>query len=134
MSEQSRPKKPAGYEDALGEYETLYWDSTCREPIMWGWKIVKQLDEARFAELKTVANVECVGVGPSSPKGGLWVVVDQWLTAEEAVERYGAVTNISSGPRGGWKSTTYGSTTFTSRWMSPSAMQQRRLIGQQKKR
>jgi hypothetical protein len=118
-------EKPKGFEDALGEHETLYWDSTCKEPIMWGWKIVKKLDEDMFTRLKSEAEVECIGVGASPGSSPVWVVVSHHLTSEEAIEKYGAVLKVENGPRGGWKSTTYSSgKTFTSRYMSPLALQQ----------
>ena len=39
------------------------------------------------------------------------------LTREEAIEKYGLVTNEDFGPKGGWKSVTFGTTKFISKYM-----------------
>lgn len=120
--ENNEKVKPEGYEKTLSDFDVVARDSSSNEPIAWGFTIISKMDEERFTSLRSSHDVVCFGGTP--PR---WVVVSKWLTAEEAVERYGAVTKIVNGPRGAWKSTTYGATTFTSRHMAPAAMQQRAL-------
>lgn len=109
----SEDRKPTGFEDDLGQYETLYQDSTCGEPIMWGWKIVRPLSEERFTELKSCGmEVLCLAKGN-------WVVAARRLRHADAIAAYGPVTDEEFGPRGAWKSTTYGRHKFGSRYMAP---------------
>ena len=99
--------KPDGYESDLGSYTELFVDSSCGETISWGFKILRHLG-SRFDELRKHGKVECL-----SP--GNWALVVKRLTHDEAVEKYGEVTDRPTGPRGGWRSITYGEHKFLSR-------------------
>lgn len=99
--------KPQGYESDLSEYKACLFDSFCGEPVAWGFEIVRRLAEDQFGALRRFGDLEC-----SYPK---WFLIVKHLTRAEAIERYGPVTAEEFGPRGGWKSVTFGSKKFLSR-------------------
>ena len=101
------PKKPEGFESHLGTFGPQLYDSWCGEPVAWGFKIVSQMGEEKFEQLKKVATLDCCY--PT------WFVITDTLTRKDAIKKYGAVTNEEFGPRRGWKSVTFGKTTFISK-------------------
>ena len=101
------PSKPEGYEADLGEYGTQLYDSDCGEPVGWGFKILHYLGDERFNMLHKFGNLEC-----SYPS---WFLITKKLTREEAIKKYGKITNEEFGSRGGWKSVTFGKKQFCSR-------------------
>ena len=94
---------PAEYQDAIGQFGVVLVDGDT--PVAWGWRIVRPVGESRFEALRASHAVACIAMGE-------WCIIATTLTAEEAEKRYGAVTNIERGPRGGYRSITYGKTTF----------------------
>ena len=50
---------------------------------------------------------------------GNWSLVTKKLTRGEAKSKYGPITDEEFGPRGGWKSITFGKKKFTSNYMRP---------------
>jgi hypothetical protein len=48
-----------------------------------------------------------------------WVYIDRKVTREECIELYGPITEEEYGPRGGWKSVTFGTTKFIHDYMRP---------------
>lgn len=98
------PPELIPFQDDLGSYGPQSFDSYCGEPIAWGWKIINHLG-SRWPDLQKVASTGCHGVGN-------WYVYDKSLTHEEAIEKYGPVTNENIGPKGGFKSRTYGDKQF----------------------
>ncbi|HWV72884.1 MAG TPA: hypothetical protein VN040_14245 [Pseudosphingobacterium sp.] len=102
-------KKPHGFEDYLAAYGPLGYDSHCGEPFAWGFKIVGHLGEELFQKLCSVARVEYIG--------GTYGVICKILTREKATKLYGEVTEEVFGPKGGWKSVTFGNKTFVNRYM-----------------
>lgn len=103
--------KPEGFEDCLGSFGPVIFDGWCGEPVAWGFPINRHLG-SRFDELRSVAAVECVSQGS-------WVVVTDRLTPEMAEAKYGPVTELKLGPRGGFKHVTYGDKTFLQRDLRP---------------
>jgi hypothetical protein len=97
---------PAGYESELSPFKACLFDSYCGEPIAWGFELKKQLGEDRFQALRQFGKMEC-----SYPK---WFLIVRELSREEAVLKYGEVTAEEFGPRGGWKSVTFGTKKFLS--------------------
>lgn len=97
--------KTAGFEEYLGEYKACIFDADCGEPTMWGFAIIKYLGPTKFFELKKKEILECAGQR-------LWFVIRKYLTKQEAIEKYGEITNEEYGPRGGHISVTYGSKRF----------------------
>src|SRR3990170_6375432 len=86
--------KTAGFEEYLSEYKACIFDGACNEPIMWGFAIIKYLGAKNFSELKKKEILECAGTG-------LWFVIRKYLTKQEAIDKYGEITNEEYGPRGG---------------------------------
>lgn len=104
---------PEGYEDALGSYGPVLFDGYCGEPVGWGFPIKRWLSEETFRGLGAYGRLECL-------RPGEWVLVVRWLTEEEAVQKYGSVTKTEVGPRGGFRSITYGDKKFVHRQMRPT--------------
>lgn len=67
--------------------DVLLYDGYCGKPLVW----INQHPEKGFSA--------------------------EMLTREKAIELYGPVTNEEFGPKGGWKSVTFGETKFISRYM-----------------
>jgi hypothetical protein len=103
-------KKPVGYEDDLGEYGPQLYDGWCGEPISWGFQIINHLGDERFSNLHKYGALECCYPN--------WYLITKKLNREEAIEKYGKVTNEEFGPRGGWKSVTFGDKKFCSKDLS----------------
>jgi hypothetical protein len=103
------PKPPKEFEDCLGPFGPQLFDGWCGEPIGWGFKITKHVGEERWGKLGEHGSLECAY--PS------WFLITKKLTREEAIEKYGPVTDEELGPRGGWKNVTFGEKKFGSRWL-----------------
>lgn len=104
-------KKPKGYEDSLGEYRVCLVDGYCGEPIAWGYKIIRHLGQERFSALRRTYHLEC-----AYPN---WYVITKALGHKQAKKKYGKITAQERGPRGGWKSVTFGEKTFIDRYVAP---------------
>jgi hypothetical protein len=104
-----RKAKPKGYEDELSEFKPCIFDSYCGEPVMWGFEIKKRLGEPEFSGLKKFGELVCTGGYRSS-----WFLITQKLTRAKAVKLYGPKGQDEYGPRGGWKSVTFGEKRFIS--------------------
>ena len=108
-------ERPEGYgPEDLGPHGPVVFDAGSGEPIAWGFEIRRTLGEDRFNALSRFGSLSCIGGMRRS-----WVLVTRWLTEAEAVEKYGPVTNMHVGPRGGFQSVTYGKTRFLSKEMRP---------------
>lgn len=97
-------KKPEGFEDCLSNYDVQLFDSYCGKPIGWGFRIIRIMGEEKFRSLGQFGNLVC-----NYPD---WYLITKTLWKEEAEELYGPITNIELGPRGGFKSMTFGETRF----------------------
>lgn len=62
------------------------YDSNCDEPVLWGFKIIKYMSDEKFNELKSLGKLMCIGIGE-------WYHIEKHLTRDEAIEKYGSVTN-----------------------------------------
>lgn len=93
----------------LSIYKPQIYDGTSGEPIGWGYEIINRLGDEQFNGLRQYGSPECVY--PS------WFLITKHLTREEAIKQYGPITDEEFGPRGGWKSVTFGETKFSSRQM-----------------
>lgn len=103
---------PSGY--PLSSYGPLLFDGGSSSKVYgWGYKVLHQLGEERFNSLGKYGKLICLSIGS-------WAVVVKWLTPEEAIKKYGPITHQQFGPQGGWRSVTYGSTTFTAKELRPS--------------
>lgn len=101
--------KPEGYEDDLADYGPVLFDGGCGETVAWGFKIRRRLGDDRFGALRSFGTLKCVG-----PHGD-WALIVERLTREQAIAKYGPVTNEDRGPRGGFLSITFGTKMFLSR-------------------
>ena len=103
--------KPVGYESDLSDFRSCVFDGWCGEPVGWGFKILHRIGEERFAALRRFGDLECLHSEHLQPK---WYLVTRWLTRDEAQRKYGEITAEEFGPRGGWKSVTFGTKKFLS--------------------
>ena len=106
---------PDSLKDHLGPYGACFFDSWCGEPVAWGHKVLDHLGEDLWSLAGTIGTLECSHGSYSSN----WYLIVKRLTSEEAVVKYGAVTNLELGPRGGFKSVTYGDKKFSSNCVDP---------------
>ena len=102
-------EKPKGYEKELANFAPVIFDGQCGEPIGWGFQIVSHLGDERFNELRKFGELECIY--PT------WFLVTEKLSREEASKKYGEVTAEEFGPRGGWRSVTFGTKKFISKYL-----------------
>ena len=108
---------PKGYEGDLGEYTGAF--SEYGIYYSYGHKILRHLGDDRFNALRKYGSLEHAGDFFS----GIWYLITKTITNEEAVklatEKYGEVTKVEVGPKGGYRCTTYGDTTFFDRIFDP---------------
>jgi len=104
-------KKPKGFEQYLGEYGECLFDGWCGECVAWGFEITSHMGEEKFEKLRSQYLLECCY--PT------WYLIVKVLGHRAAVRKYGKVTDSVRGPRGGWKSETFGEEKFISKWVSP---------------
>ena len=100
-------KIPKKFEDSLSDYGPKIFDSWCGEPVGWGYKIIKHLGDERFSELKECGEMNCIYPN--------WYLITKKLTREDAIKKYGEVTDKELGPRGGFISITFGDKKFGSK-------------------
>lgn len=113
------PKPPKAFKEWLGPFQTLVIDKGCREPIGWGFKILKKIeDDAIAMAMKTHGDIDWLGTLNDDGEQEFGLVI-QWLTAEQATLRYGPQGDIVWGPRGGFKQVLYGTKAFNHRKMCP---------------
>ena len=65
------------------------------------------MGEENFRKLGKFGYLECIY--PT------WFLITKKLTIKEAVEKYGTITELAVGPRGGFKSVTFGEKKFITR-------------------
>jgi len=100
-------QRPTEFVKYLGPYEAVGYDAACGEPIAWGFSLRRRLDDAQWNALSEHGEMECFG--------NSWALVVKRLTHLEAIEKYGGVSECPTGPRGGWRSITYGKRQFLSK-------------------
>lgn len=107
-------QKPSGFENYLSAFGPVLHDPYCGEPVAWGFRITKYLGDELFSKLGKHGQLECIDGFNSA-----WALVIQTLSREKAVLLYGEITDEVFGPRGGWKSTTFGEKKFISKFLRP---------------
>jgi hypothetical protein len=95
------------FDNCLSSRTVEIFDSSCGEPIKWGRQLIKQLGTDDFSTLYVNNTIEYIS--------NCWYIIDRVLTRTEAIEKYGEITNEEFGPRGGWKSITFGNKKFISK-------------------
>jgi hypothetical protein len=115
MEVSETPKLPEGCEPYLGRFGPVIYDAGCGKPIAWGFPIVRRVnDPEKWGAIARHGTLECIGA--LRPE---WVLVTRYLSPAEAAVEYGEVTALDLGPRGGFRSVTYGATRFYSKLMDP---------------
>lgn len=105
---------PKDLEEYFGPYDVCWYDAICGEPVAWGYPVLRHLGEELWAKAQAYGTMECDhGFSPE------WCLVTKRLTPAEAKEKYGDVTNIDVGPRGGFRSVTYGTKQFLAKELDP---------------
>ena len=105
-----QPEPPDEFKDVLGRYSCVATD--LGKPVAYGFPVIRHMSEARFNDLYKYGRPICISMGN-------WVLATDILTPQQAVELYGTVTAINLGPQGGWRSATYGTSTFQWKDMDP---------------
>jgi hypothetical protein len=84
------------------------FDSYSGKPVAW-YRVVKDMPTHLFNQNRH--RIEYIG--------DRWGYIEKSITREECIEKYGEITHEEYGPRGGWKSVTFGVTTFRSNRLRP---------------
>ena len=100
---------PEDLKKYLGSYGEQLFDGWSGEPVCWGYPIVSRAGKENWKRLGQLGELMC-----SYPN---WYLITKKLTREEAIEKYGAITDEEFGPRGGWKSVTFGDKKFSSKFL-----------------
>jgi hypothetical protein len=77
------------------------------------------MGEENWEKAAEYGNLECDHGSGSWPLKTKWFLITKWLTPDDAKRQYGEVTAIEAGPRGGYRSVTYGAKRFGSRRLDP---------------
>ena len=104
-------RKPVGYERYLGEFGECLFDKESGECVGWGFEIVEEMGKELFERLREQYHLECLY--PT------WYLLTKILGRKLAIKAYGAESSVERGPRKGWKSAVFGTTKFTSKFVSP---------------
>jgi len=93
----------------MGSFAPQLFDGTCGEPIGWGYKILEYLGDENRHEIQKYGILHCCYPN--------WYLITKKISREEAEKTYGKITNEEFGPRGGWRSATFGDKTFSSKFL-----------------
>lgn len=108
---------PASFEEDLGKVEVIYEENDI--PFAWGRHLKNHLGDERFGELRC----QCRLVHLGDYFSHLWAVITKENTQEEsilaAIKKYGEVTRVHVGPKGGYQWTEYGGERFYSSEFNP---------------
>jgi hypothetical protein len=107
-------KLPKDLVEYFGCYDACFYDPICGEPVAWGYPVLRQLGEELWAKAQTLGTLECDH--DFDPK---WFLITRYLTPAEARKQYGEVTNVEVGPRGGFRTVTYGTKQFFTKRLDP---------------
>lgn len=99
--------KPKGLENNFSHYGEILFDSYSGETTAWGFKVLNRMNEDEFSIAREYGTMEYVYPD--------WYLVTKRLTKEDAEMKYGEITEIEKGPRGGFKSVTFGKTRFNTK-------------------
>lgn len=107
------PKPPEGFSEMLSPmYGTVVFDKGCREPIGWGFRITRELNDEEAEAMKKHGDIDWIGDGE-------YALVVRWITPAEAEAKYGKPHDLKFGPRGGFNQIFYGDKAFNHRKMKP---------------
>lgn len=104
---------PEKFHSFLGPYEVQVVDPTCGEVVGYGHKILEKLGEELWQELGQYGKLTYVMPDRKTPP--FWALLTKTVTREELLAKHGPVTEEVFGPRGGWKSVTFGNVKYTAK-------------------
>lgn len=99
------------YNQYLSEYVYEIADSICGETVIWGRKINNNCPEDIYEEICKKLPLHYSYPTPNT------MVITKVLTRQEAIDKYGEITEEEYGSRGGWESVTFGNKKFKSKFM-----------------
>ena len=97
--------------DYLSEQTYELNDAICGKPVAYVRTQTSRIPEELFTE-----NFEKMVYTNSN---NMWVYIERKVTREECIKLYGEITDEEYGPRGGWKSVTFGKTKFKHGYLRP---------------
>lgn len=120
MIESNFIEVPDEFKEYLSEFGVLYYDSSCKEPVTWGYRIIKHLGEEKWGQLNNYGMTKCLGYssgfGGYLPQHADWILITKQLTRQEAIDKYGAIAEQgleeNKFPYGRRKYTVFGKTKF----------------------
>jgi len=110
-------ERPVEFAEYLSGYSPVLYDGWCGEPTAWGFKIRQRMGEDKFSALSRY--MTSIGGGTECVTLGEWVAVVTYLKPQEAIEKYGAITEVVTGPRGGFRTVKYGEKKFVCKRLDP---------------
>jgi hypothetical protein len=101
--------------DFLSEETYPLVDAWCGKPIAYYRMLTHQLPESTFGKIRSKLLYS----------NGMerWLYITKKVTREECITLYGEITEEEYGPRGGWKSVTFGTTKFKHDFLRPSPVE-----------
>lgn len=106
---------PPELSEHFSSFGPCVFDGSSGEPIGWGYAPKGRLGDQLFDEARKYGSWECVGGAYNSS----WFLVVDKLTPKLAKEKYGDVTKIEVGPRGGFRAVEYGGRRFIVKELDP---------------
>jgi hypothetical protein len=118
-----KERLPKILEPYLGPYQVCFCDSYSGEPISWGYPVLKRLGPDLWEQAQQHGTMKC-----DHGLDGKWYLIARVLTLSEARKQYGDVTHLEIGPRGGFRSVTFGKTKFCAKELDPRRENQSSVI------
>lgn len=104
----STENQPLDAAAALGEPKPILFDSSCGEPIAWGY--------GPFPA--PTPNIPGETYRHYATLGAPYYYITRSLTRRDAVALYGPIVDEERGPKGGFRSITFGTKKFVCRWLN----------------
>lgn len=114
MNPQMTTSIPEKFLPYLGQFGPQVIDKNAGVAVGYGYPIVQQLGPELWAELGQYGKQ--LLINPQGPNK-YYALITNVLTKKEAIRTYGPMTDVQYGPRGGFRSVTYGTTTFVDKLM-----------------
>jgi hypothetical protein len=109
-------KTPNSLRKYLGPYSACVFDTLSGECVAWGHTVNRSASKEILDQLKEHGEMAYL---LNNQLEKVWCLITRSLTIEEAINRYGKIKKIQVGSRGGYKTITFGNTTFKSRRLDP---------------
>lgn len=122
----------------LSSYQAVLFDSSCNEPVAWGYRILKHLGEEKWAQLHKYGTTKCLGYSSGLWGRSLygdghadWILIVKHLTRQDAIDIYGKVTNAGIDEYK-QKYTIFGSTKFVNEIVQIPTPEEQKIIDAEK--